>query len=303
MPPIRTHVKKHERAVILRSVIAVDLRPGPSANVVLVHGEVLIDSGSGEPAAIARTRAFLAEHGAEPRLLALTHFHADHAGGAGALGIPVAAHAIEADLVNGGDPRAGDPWLGFEIPPYRVARRLVDGEWLVEGVQVVHTPGQTPGHVAYWLPEERVAITGDLLQNGDVAWIPFGGPWAEGALDATIASIERIAALRPVRTIPGHGAPVEDVPSAVAATLERYEAFRAQPQRAAWHAVRRALISHLMIAPRTAPELVALPWAPVAAAALDLTPAAVVERALAVLGERGAVTRDGDVYDTTVPHE
>ena len=75
----------------------------------------------------------------------------------------------------------------------------------------MHTPGQTPGHVAYWLPEERVAITGDLLQDGDVAWVPFGGPWAAGALDTMIASIQRIAALDPVRTIPGHGPPVEDV--------------------------------------------------------------------------------------------
>ena len=47
-------------------MIAVDLRPGPSANLVLVGGErpVLIDSGSGSVGSLARTRAFLAEHGA-----------------------------------------------------------------------------------------------------------------------------------------------------------------------------------------------------------------------------------------------
>ena len=42
--------------------------------------------------------------------VALTHFHADHAGGAAALGLPVAAHEAEADTA---DPRCGDPWLGF----------------------------------------------------------------------------------------------------------------------------------------------------------------------------------------------
>ena len=158
-------------------MIAVDLRPGPSANLVLV-GDVLVDTGSA--GTLQRTRAFL--DGATPSWVALTHFHADHAGGAGTLGLPVAAHEAEAALVNAGDPRAGDPWLGFEIPPYRVTRALRDGD-LIGELEVVHTPGQTPGHVAYWHAGERVAITGDLLQNGDVAWVPFGGPWAEGALD------------------------------------------------------------------------------------------------------------------------
>ena len=114
--------------------------------------------------------------------------------------------------------------------------------------------GQTPGHVAYWHAEERVAITGDLLQVGDVAWVPFGGPWADGALERTIASLERIAALDPVRTIPGHGPLVTDVPAAVADNLERYARFREDPSRAVWHAVRRATVSHLMIAPRRPPR-------------------------------------------------
>jgi glyoxylase-like metal-dependent hydrolase (beta-lactamase superfamily II) len=288
-------------------VIAIDLRPGPSANVVLVHGErpVLVDSGSGGPASIARLSAFLVENEVAPSdlaWLALTHFHADHAGGASALGVPIAAHEAEAALVNTGDPRAGDPWLGFDIPPYRVDRALADGDW-VEGLQVIHTPGQTPGHVAYWLPDERVAITGDLLQAHDVAWVPFGGPWAQGALDTMIDSVRRIADLDPVRTIPGHGPPVDDVPAAVDRTLERYEHFRTDPSRAVWHAVRRALISHLMIRPRTPAALAALLWPTVAAVALGLTPLEVIERAAGALAERGAVIHDGDTLVTTVAHE
>lgn len=287
--------------------LAVDVRPGPSANVVLVPGErpVLIDSGSASPASLARVHAFLGEHGlvaGDLAWLALTHFHADHVGGAGALGVPVAAHEREAALVNDRDPRACDPWLGFPIPRYTVARALCDGERL-EALEVVATPGQTPGHVAYWHAEARVAITGDLLQAADVGWVPFGGPWAEGALDAMIAGVERIAALEPRMTIPGHGPPVTDVPAAVAANLERYERFRAEPERAVWHAVRRALVSHLMIEPRDAAALAALPWAPVAGAALDLVPRTVVERALGGLAERGVVVRDGDAYDVAVPRE
>ena len=85
------------------------------------------------------------------------------------------------------------------------------------------------------------------------------------------------------------------------ATLERYARFRAEPERAVWHAVRRALVSHLMIAARTAAALAALPWARVAADALDLTPLAVVERGLGALAERGVVVDEGGPFATTLP--
>src|SRR4051812_13863775 len=130
------------------TVIAIDHRPGPSANLVLVGRErpVLVDAGSGTVPSVARTHAFLASHGlsaTDLACVALTHFHADHAGGAGALGVAVAAHEAEAALVNARDPRACDPWLGFAVGPYVVSRALADGDF-VDDLQVIHTPGQTP---------------------------------------------------------------------------------------------------------------------------------------------------------------
>lgn len=271
-----------------------DERPGPSANVIRA-GRVLVDTGSGSPASIARLRAFAA--GAEQ--VALTHFHADHSGGAAALGLPVAAHEAEADT---SDPRSGDPWLGFAIPPYRVDRALRDGDTIGDLV-VVHTPGQTPGHVAYWHEPTRTAITGDLMQRGDVAWVPFGGPWADGALERMVESVRTIAALRPARCLSGHGPPVEDVPAAVDFTLRRYEAFAARPEKAVWHAIRRALVSHLMIEPRRAEALADLPWAPIAAEALGESAHAIIDVALYGLEERGVVARNASTWMTTLPHE
>lgn len=275
-------------------VVIIDERLGPSANTIRV-GAVLVDTASGSEASIARLRAFAT--GVEQ--VALTHFHADHAGGAAALGRPVAAHEAEADT---SDPRSGDPWLGFEIPAYRVDRALRDGDTIGDLV-VVHTPGQTPGHVAYWHEPTRTAITGDLMQHGDVAWVPFGGPWADGALERMVESVRTIAALRPARCVSGHGSPVDDVPNAVEFTLRRYEQFAAQPHRAVWHAVRRALVSHLMIAPRTAGQLADLPWAPIAAEALGENALAIVDVALYGLEERGVVARAGSAWRTTLPHE
>lgn len=293
--------------------VVLSRRPGPSANLVLVRGDrpVLVDAGNGSVPSDAAVRAFLAEHGVAPgdlAWLALTHFHADHAGGAASLqrdhGVPVAAHASEAALVNARDPRACDArFLGFPVGPYAVQRALAGGDEL-EGLHVVHAPGQTPGHVAYWLPAERVAITGDLLQAGDVSWIPFAGPWADGALERTRESVERVAALRPQLVLPGHGPPVRDVPAALALARERYAGFAAEPERAVWHAVRRATVAHLMTCPRSPAELAALPWAGAAADALGLTAAALIARALAGLRERGVVVpADGGRCDTTVPHE
>jgi hydroxyacylglutathione hydrolase len=272
-------------------VIDVDVRPGPSANVVRV-GDVLVDSGSGTVAAVERTRAFAA--GA--RELVLTHFHADHAGGAGPLGLPVAAHRIEAEMVNARDPLACDgEFLGFGIGPYEVARALEEGD-RVGALEVLHTPGQTPGHIVLWHADERVAITGDLLQDTDVAWVPFGRPWADGALDRMVAAIERIARLEPRMTIPGHGPPVTDVPAAVQRALERYEQFRAEPSKAVRHAVRRAVVSHVMTAPVTTDELTAMPWARAAGTG------AVVE-ALHGLQERGAIRREDGRWETSLEHE
>jgi len=272
-------------------VIEVDVRPGPSANVVRV-GDVLVDSGSGTVAAVARTRAFAA--GA--RELVLTHFHADHAGGAGVLGLPVAAHRIEAEMVNARDPRACDgEFLGFGVGPYEVARALEEGDRVGE-LEVLHTPGQTPGHIALWHASERVAITGDLLQAADVAWVPYAGPWAHGALDRTVAAIERIAALNPRMTIPGHGPPVTDVGAAVRRTLARYEQFRAAPEKALQHAVRRAVVSHVMTGPVTTGALAAMPWA--RAAGADA-----VDEALRALAERGAVRREGGRWETSLEFE
>ena len=90
------------------------------------------------------------------------------------------------------------------------------------------------------------------------------------------------------------------MPAAVADNLERYARFREDPSRAVWHAVRRATVSHLMIAPRSAASLASLPWVPMAASAVDLSPLALIQRVLDGLGERGVVVRDGDVFDTTV---
>ncbi|MCW3011573.1 MAG: hypothetical protein JWO90_1977, partial [Solirubrobacterales bacterium] len=66
---------------MLPAWLALDERPGPSANVLLVAGRVLVDCGAGTRASDARLDAFLGEHGVtRPELLVTSHWHADHVG-------------------------------------------------------------------------------------------------------------------------------------------------------------------------------------------------------------------------------
>lgn len=101
--------------------LTVDLRPGPSANVLLVRGpdgRVLVDCGAGTRASDARLDAFAPD----VDLLVATHWHADHVGGAARLqrerGVPVAGGAAEAELIAAHDPRAYDgAWLSLPVTP------------------------------------------------------------------------------------------------------------------------------------------------------------------------------------------
>ena len=250
--------------------------------------------GQWHAASIARLRAFA--QGAES--VALTHFHADHAGGVAARGCPSPRTRPRPTRPTRG---SGDPWLGFEIPPYRVDRALRDGDTVGELV-VVHTPGQTPGHVAYWHEPTRTAITGDLMQHGDVAWVPFGGPWADGALARMVESVRTIAALGPARCISGPRSAGGGRAGGGGVHAAALRAVRRRAGAGGWHAVRRALVSHLMIRPLTAAQLAELPWAPVAAEALGESPG----RSSTVRwpgSQRGVVAGGVPSWVTTLPHE
>ena len=51
---------------------------------------------------------------------------------------------------------------------------LVPGPLALPGApQVLHTPGHTPGHVAFWNPKARFAVVGDVLFRGSVGRTDF----------------------------------------------------------------------------------------------------------------------------------
>ncbi|MBA2784430.1 MAG: MBL fold metallo-hydrolase, partial [Rubrobacteraceae bacterium] len=141
-------------------------------------------------------------------------------------GATVYSHAWEADIVAG--ERTAQPvtpvpmrplstyWrvyylqLGAALgrgkhPPCPVDTTLEDAD-TVDPVRVLHTPGHTPGHLAFWWPESRVLFAGDAIATYPV----FGPGWPAFMLNPTQhrASLRRMAELDTAVLAVGHGDPL-----------------------------------------------------------------------------------------------
>ena len=97
--------------------------------------------------------------------------------------------------------------LPFTIAPRRADGYLEDGQKLTIGslnVEVMHTPGHSPGHVMFHFPQEQALVGGDLIIGGAVGRTDLPG----GDTAVLYGSIRRVMELPPeTRLLPGHGSP------------------------------------------------------------------------------------------------
>jgi hydroxyacylglutathione hydrolase len=95
--------------------------------------------------------------------------------------------------------------LPFVIPPLKADAHVSDHQRLKIGsleVVVMHTPGHSPGHVAYYLPKEEVLVGGDLIIGGSIGRtdLPEANP------EQMVVSIHRVMSLpAKTRLLGGHG--------------------------------------------------------------------------------------------------
>ncbi|HWH44892.1 MAG TPA: MBL fold metallo-hydrolase [Thermoleophilaceae bacterium] len=114
----------------------------------------------------------------------LTHTHFDHVGAvapvAKATGAEVWVPEIEKPVL--ADIMSFVPWPGFG--PYEswdAEHTLAGGERLELAdfeIDVIFTPGHSPGHVTFSIPDEKVVFSGDVLFQGSVGRTDLpGGDW------------------------------------------------------------------------------------------------------------------------------
>jgi hydroxyacylglutathione hydrolase len=167
-------------------------------------------------------RALLVDPGEEaPKLLAaidslgvtldgilLTHTHFDHIGAvapvARATGAEVWVPEVEKAVLQ--DINSFVPWPGFgPFENWDAEHTLQGGERLQLAdmeIDVLFTPGHSPGHVTFSIPDEQVVFSGDVLFQGSVGRVDLpGGDW-----NTLLESIRMLMDTLPPETTvyPGH---------------------------------------------------------------------------------------------------
>ena len=138
----------------------------------------------------------------------LTHTHFDHVGAvapvAKATGAEVWVPELEKPVL--ADINAFVPWPGFGPYENWDAEHTVSGGERLElagfEIDVLFTPGHSPGHVTYSIPDEQVVFSGDVLFQGSVGRTDLpGGDWP-----TLLESIRTLVDTLPeeTRVYPGH---------------------------------------------------------------------------------------------------
>lgn len=165
---------------------------------------LIIDPGE-EP---ERILAAVEATGASVEAILLTHCHFDHIGAvapvARATGAPVYCSEIEVPVL--ADIMAYVPWAGFGPYESYEADEIVRGGETLElagmEIEVVFTPGHSPGHVTYAVKGEPAIFSGDVLFQGSVGRVDLPG----GDGPTLLASIGKLMDAYPDETVvhPGH---------------------------------------------------------------------------------------------------
>lgn len=202
-------------------------------------GLTLVDSTTASPA--DDVAAIAKEVGKELRRVVLTHAHGDHVGGVAGVrlrfpGVEVSIGERDSRLL------AGDKSLLEAEPQTAVKGYFVKVDWKpdrllepgdrVGSLEVVASPGHTPGHVAFLDVRDRNLIGGDAFQTrGGVAvsgvlkpLFPFPA-MATWNKQTALASATSLRGLKPSLLAVGHGTAIREPAAAMDRAIE--EARRA----------------------------------------------------------------------------
>jgi glyoxylase-like metal-dependent hydrolase (beta-lactamase superfamily II) len=227
-----------------------------SSNNVLLHDgddAVLVDSSHvlHAPQTVALVRQALGVM--PPRGVVNTHLHADHCGGNASLQRAFACRIT----IPPGQWQAVQDWdevaLSYAPTGQRCERfvaddKLLPGQTLTVGKQrwqALAAPGHDPHSLILFNDAEGVVITADALWQRGFGVI-FPELDGQDAFDEAAQALDLIESLQARIAIPGHGAPFNDLQSALAYARQRLAGFRASPQRHARYAMKALVKFHLL---------------------------------------------------------
>jgi glyoxylase-like metal-dependent hydrolase (beta-lactamase superfamily II) len=202
------------------------LIPGTIANTYLIiepTGLTLIDTGL--PSSISKIVQFLVSLGYTPddvKHIIITHADDDHYGCLAKLkaitGATTYTSDIEAQAIQNGKSsrplkfRGVKAWLFSTFSkfvhskPATIDQTLSEGNIIpiMGGLQVIATPGHTPGHIALYAPTQGVLFAGDSLRSNSGKLVPSKGinTWDE---QEALISVRKLAQLRARIVCVGHG--------------------------------------------------------------------------------------------------
>ncbi len=223
--------------------------------VDLDDGFLLIDSGIATQECFEALESSLASMGIawrDIRTLCLTHLHPDHIGLSWKIlelaGAKLIMHRAEADYLSlvaresrapffnqamlaAGVPEDMQKRMDHALRDVRRHFREHKPDWLVEGgegipvrggsLQVVWTPGHSPGHVCLYSPEHRYLISGDhILQyiTPNIGWHPN-----QDMLAAYLDSLDQLNPFDIDVVLPSHGAAFRGHRQRIRETTEHHD--------------------------------------------------------------------------------
>ena len=160
----------------------------------------IVDPGQ-EPNRIIDT---LAKKGLEPAAVLLTHAHFDHIGAIPGLlakfpDLPVFVNEKDAPMFGHPLNQLPPEYTSFQKPRNLATLDKLAGPGQLE---IIETPGHTPGGVCYYFPTDKLLLSGDTLFAGSVGRTDLPG----GDMATLMDSLRKLTALPDdTLVIPGHG--------------------------------------------------------------------------------------------------